>query len=205
METVKMSSRQVRITNATLRGLRVHEADLFVRDTDQRGFQIKVSSAGSRTYQVEARLGGTGRVKKYKIANVGDIGLPEAREQARIALSKIREGIDPLLEKRAQTHEGRTLEEVVDLYFKARTLKERTINDYTYLKNRRFKKWLKTRVKDITKHEIYLWYLQGRQETPTQTEQAFRFLNSIMNFSIALEIIGENPCSLVTQIQQASA
>ena len=149
-----MSSKKTHITAATLKSLRTGDRDYFIRDIGQRGFQIKVSANGKKTYQVEARLNGTGKVKKYKLGNVDDIDLNQAREYARDALTTIRKGIDPLLQKRAQTHEGKTLGEVITLYLKTRRLKKSTIEGYEYLTQRRLSPWLKMRVKDITKHQI---------------------------------------------------
>lgn len=190
-------TRNSRITTTSLRSLAPADKDWFIRDTAQRGFQIKVPPTGKAIYQVEARLGGTGRVKKFKLANVQDITLDEARERAKQALDKIRSGIDPLQEKRAQTHEGKTLQQLIDLYITSKNLKPRTKKDYKQIAERRFGHWPNMRVRDITKHEIRDWYAKGRT-TPTQTEQAYRFLNALMVFALGLEIITNNPCELVT-------
>jgi integrase len=163
----------------------------------QRGFQIKVPPSGKAVYQVEARLGGTGKIKKFKIGNVQDIPLPEARDRAKEALDKIRSGIDPLLEKRALLHEGKTLRQLIDIYYESRNLKASTRNDYEYLATTLLKHWLDKRVTDITRHEIRDWYARGRK-TPTHTEGGYRLLNSLMVFAMGLEIITQNPCQIVT-------
>ena len=193
-----MSSRSSRITQSTLRSLPKTGTDYFIRDTSTKGFHIKVSAAGKKTYQVEARLNGTGRSKKFKIGNIHELSLDEARDKARQALSKIRQGIDPLLEKRAQTHANKTLKQIINLYLDTRPLKQSTIEGYKYLTNKRLTQWLNLPVKDITKHSITDWYTREKTKRPTQTEQAFRFLNSVMNFAIALEVIAVNPCSQTT-------
>ncbi len=194
----KTKTRKTMITNATLRSLKAGDSSWFVRDAVQTGFQIKVSPSGKAVYQVEARLGGTGRVKKYKLGNVQDMELPEARKRAATALNKIRQGIDPLQEKRANLHKGITLKELTELYYQARDLKQRTLRDYKYLATNRFTNWLETRVSDITKHEILDWYMQEKKKRPTQAEHAYRFLNALMVFAKGMEIIKENPCHLVT-------
>lgn len=190
-------ARTVRITASTLRSLKAGDKEWFIRDSLQRGFQIKVSLNGHAVYQVEARMGGTGRVKKFKIGKVGDISLDEARERAKEALDKIRSGIDPLQEKRAQVHQGKTLRELINTYYDSRRLKPRTHQEYEKIARTRFKNWLDRRVMDITKHEIRDWYLQGRK-SPTHTEGSYRFLNSLMVFAKGLEVIDQNPCELVT-------
>ena len=192
-----MSTNKIRINNATLKTLKAKDRDWYIRDSMQTGFQIKTPPSGNSIYQVEARLGGTGRVKKFKIGNVLDTPLTEAREKARTALAKIRSGTDPLQEKRSQTHEGKTLKELIETYIRTKDLKPRTIKDYRYAADKRLQNWIDKRVTDITKHEVFDWYTQGNK-TPTQTDQAFRFMNALMNFAIGLEIITENPCHLVT-------
>lgn len=196
-----MSNRNTNITLATLRNLPPKDRDWFIRDAKIKGFQIKVPPSGKAVFQVEARLGGTGKVKKYKISDVGAISLKAAQEKAQVALDKIRSGIDPLEEKRAQTHAGKTLEQLINDYFQSKELKERTLKDYQIITKKRLKHWLKRRVSDITKHEIRDWYLRGKTKAPTQNEHAFRFLNALMNFAKGLEIISENPCHLVTDVR----
>lgn len=190
-------SRKAVITNATIRSLRAGDSDWFVRDATIRGFQVKVPPTGKSIFQVEARLGGKGKVKKFKIGNVQDTTLAEARASAVTALGKIRSGVDPLQEKRALLHEGKTLKLLIEDYYHSRNLKPRTLKDYGIIAEKRFSPWLDRRVVDITKHEIRDWYIRGRQ-TPTQTEQAYRFLNALMTYAKGLEIITQNPCHLVT-------
>ncbi len=190
----KKTSRNIRITRSTLSSLRPKKEVYIVRDEVQRGFQIKVMPTGRAVYQVEARLGGTGRVKKFKVANVKDIGITEARERAREALDKIRSGIDPLQEKRAKMHEGKTLRELADEYI-ARDLKPSTKELYRSFVNKDLSKWLDRHVKNISKHEIVDWYKAGKKNR--RKDQAFSFLNSIMKFAIGLEIVNDNPCILV--------
>ena len=93
-------SRKISITPTAISKLKAGEKDYVVRDTTLRGFQIKVPPKGELVYQVEARLGGKGAVKKFKIGNVKSLPLDTARKNASIALQNIRSGIDPLIEKR---------------------------------------------------------------------------------------------------------
>ena len=113
-ESANMSgNKHVKITKSTLQTLKPRDKEWFVKDTQQKGFQIKILPSGSTIYQVESRMGGTGRVKKFKIGRVQDIELADARDRASEALDKIRSGIDPLEEKRKLIHEGMTLQEVL--------------------------------------------------------------------------------------------
>ncbi|MAE50729.1 MAG: hypothetical protein CMH27_02855 [Micavibrio sp.] len=190
-------SRKISITPTAISKLKAGEKDYVVRDTTLRGFQIKVPPKGELVYQVEARLGGKGAVKKFKIGNVKSLPLDTARKNASIALQNIRSGIDPLIEKRRKLHEGILLKDLLQKYLDAKTLKERTKNDYIKLANTRLTQWLNHRVIDITNHEVTDWYVKGRSR-PVNTEHAFRLLNALMVYARGLQIIKESPCQMVT-------
>lgn len=166
-------SRRTKITQATLKKLPKDDKDCFVRDTSLVGFQIKIPPSGRAVYQVEARLSGIGRVKKFKIALVGDIPLSEAKKKALEALGQIRSGVDPLMKKKAQALEGITLEDLFAEYIKVRNLKERTATHYAELFQRRFKNWKNKKVSELTRYEISDWYQSGRS-TQADTDGAFR-------------------------------
>ncbi|MCD8492922.1 MAG: Arm DNA-binding domain-containing protein [Geovibrio sp.] len=184
-----------RITETTLTKLSPKPEIRFIRDTEQRGFQIKVTPLGHASYFVEARIGGAGKVKRFKIGNVGDMTLQQARDKARSALGQIREGVDPKIEKNRALFEGITLNELMERYFKSKRLKPRTISDYRYFMGKQFNRWRNRRVADITRHEVLDWYQRG-STTPTHTHGAYRALRALMNFAVGMEIIGVNPAHL---------
>lgn len=192
-----------RITETTLKSLTPSAKEWYVRDTQLRGFHIRVHPSGSVIYQVEARLGGKGRPKKFKIGNVHEIPLDEARQKATQALKLIREGTDPSKEKQARLFEGITLEQLLKKYLENRkNLKQRTRHAYTYQITKCCKQWLNTRVKDIHKHEVLEWYHEGKN-TPTHTHGAYRVLHTLMEYAEGLEIINENPCKLIKKTKAA--
>lgn len=188
-----------RITETTLTRLVPRAQERFIRDTEQRGFQIKIAPSGHAAYFVEARIGGTGRVKKFKIGNVGDMSLTQARERARATLGQIREGIDPKIEKNRALFEGITLIELMERYLTSKRLKPRTVADYRYFMGKQFLRWQNRRVADITRHEVLDWYQRGNA-TPTHTQGAYRCLRALMNFALGMEVIDTNPCASVKHL-----
>lgn len=195
-----MANLQQRITDAVINKSKPRDKEWFIKDTELKGFQVKILPSGQAVYQVEARLGGTGKVKKFKIGNVSDLSANEARERSAAALNAIRNGIDPLIEKRRRLHEGLTFKELVDLYLGRpnANLKQRTVKDYKDCLRRYWQDWADKRVVDIDAYQIIDWYKAG-SKTPTSRHNAFRYLNALMNYAIGVEIIKENPCVLVTK------
>ena len=94
-----------RITKRIVDSLRPTDRDQFVWDTDVRGFGIKVTSSGKRTYVIQYRLPGRGRRGFAKRIVLGDHGLltpDEARKRAKQELGKVAQGLDPSAERSAQ-------------------------------------------------------------------------------------------------------
>ena len=79
-------------------------------DTELKGFGVRVTASGKRTYVLRYRMGG--RAVPQRSFTIGTHGSPWTAEQARRRafdiLSKIRNGVDPLLEREKATLEEAT-------------------------------------------------------------------------------------------------
>ena len=195
------ANKHIHITESSLKSLRRRDKPWFLKDTKISGFQIKINPSGKSSYFVEARLGGTGKVKRFKLGNVFDLTLADARILATENLALIRAGQDPQALKRARIYEGMLLHELLDSYLKhaqSRDYKARTISDYRRHFKKHFSKWKNKRVQDLSKHEILDWYSAG-YKTPTDTDNAFRCLNAVLNYAVGLEVIELNPCTLINK------
>jgi integrase len=91
------------------------KGDAFTWDKDLKGFGLKVSEAGRKTYVLQYRNSG-GRSRRYSI---GLHGSPwtceEARGRATHLLREIARGNDPL-DARAEARDALTVNELADLY-----------------------------------------------------------------------------------------
>lgn len=87
-------------------------------DTVTPNFRLAVSPSGIRTYFVTYVAGR--RVRKYRVARVGELTLADAREQALKILAAARLGNDPQAEKLQQRRrpEGLTFADLVSAYVK---------------------------------------------------------------------------------------
>lgn len=88
--------------------------DVEIWDTDLKGFCLRVTAKGSKSYAVKYRLG---RVQRWlTIGRHGSPWTPEqAREAARDALTRLRSGNDPAQEKR-EARDALTVAALIDLY-----------------------------------------------------------------------------------------
>ena len=108
---------RVKLTKRTVEDVVPGERDRFLWDSDLRGFGVKVTPAGARTYVVQYRLGGRGTFSRR--FTIGRHGSPwtaeEARKEALRILSRVADGGDPAkakLEKRTEL----TVSTLCDLY-----------------------------------------------------------------------------------------
>jgi integrase len=91
-------------------------------DGEIRGFGIRNTDRGVRSYILLYSFGG--RRRRYTIGRIGEVGLNEAREEARRLRGLIRQGHDPAAEEKAARATAKaatapkTFTEVVELYDK---------------------------------------------------------------------------------------
>jgi integrase len=91
-------------------------------DREIRGFSIRITDRGVRSYQLVYSFGG--RRRRYMIGRVGEMGLEQAREEARRLRGLVRQNRDPAAEEKAAraiaktASAPKTFGEVVELYEK---------------------------------------------------------------------------------------
>jgi integrase len=88
-----------------------------VWDSDLKGFGLRVSPQGTKTYIVRYRAGGgrTGTLRQLVIGRHGVITADEARDEARKVLASATKGADPQAD-RAKVRADITVSELCDLY-----------------------------------------------------------------------------------------
>ena len=95
--------------------------DLWVWDTELRGFGLRVRSSGHKSYVVEYRPGSGGRSVQKRRLTIGAHGSPwtpnAAREEAVRILGQVADGRDPAAAKVEERHkEGDVVREVVGVF-----------------------------------------------------------------------------------------
>tara|TARA_Y100000588_G_scaffold280842_1_gene297848 strand:+ start:452 stop:871 length:420 start_codon:yes stop_codon:yes gene_type:complete len=100
----------------------------FYRDDSLKGFALRVTSTGVKSFIVETRI--SGKVKRVTLGKYGNLTVEEARKQAKSLLGSVARGDDPIAEKKTKKIHAMTLQQVLNDYLKARKdLKPRTLND----------------------------------------------------------------------------
>lgn len=108
---------KIRITKTAIDGAEAQSKDTFLWDTEAKGFGLKVTPTGTKTYLVQYRLPGT-PTRRHTIGRHGSPWTPQsARIEALRVLGLIAAGEDPS-EKRRQAKADISVSELCDRYLK---------------------------------------------------------------------------------------
>jgi integrase len=100
-----------RITKTSVDNLTPLGGDLFLWDSDLRGFGVKATVGGAKSYLIQYRMGGRGaKVRRLTIGRHGSPWTPDfARTEARRLLLQVGQGIDVAAAKREKGRQAREL------------------------------------------------------------------------------------------------
>ena len=197
----------MRLTKGHVERLRAPaKGQRFLRDTELKGFLVRVTAAGSKAFCLEKRI--KGRSVRRTIGRYPDMSVERARRQAHIWLGLLAEGKNPFEEDDDRAREKLTLSYVFKDYLKARkTLKPNTVQDYQQMIDRAFRDWRNRSLRDISKvmvQQRHRWL--GRRNGPHYANNALRLLRALYNYAAAAyddaeghPLIPINPVSVLTQ------
>lgn len=178
----------------------------FYRDDQLKGFALRITSSGAKSFVVEKLI--SGKVRRITLGRYGELTVEQARKEAQKLLGKIATGIDPIAEKKATKVRAITLKEAFQDYLSIRkTLKSKTCYDYQGVMENAFADWQSKPLLSITKDKIAQRHsLLGEQRGCAYANFAMRLLRAIFNFSASQyedtqgrSLITENPVKRLSQ------
>jgi integrase len=172
----------------------------FYRDAQLKGFAVRVTASGVKSFIVEKLV--SGKVRRMTIGRYGEITVEQARREAQKMLGKIATGIDPRAEKETAELHATTLDQVFQDYIKARReLKPKTLHDYRRVIECSFSDWKNKPLVSITKAKVLKLHGElGEERGPAYANLSMRLLRALFNFAIEQyedakghSLITENP------------
>ncbi|STX50457.1 phage integrase [Legionella busanensis] len=156
----------------------------FYRDENLKGFALRITSSGMKSFIVETRI--NGKVKRVTIGKYGNITAKEARKQAKSLLGSVAKGDDPIAEKKTKQVQAMTLQQVLKDYLKARKdLKPRTLTDYHCVLHEVVPDWLNKPLTKITREMIAKRHAEhGKTNSKARANNAMRVLRALFNFAM---------------------
>jgi integrase len=179
---------------------------VFYRDIELKGFALRVTSNGSKSFVVEKNIGN--KVRRITLGKYGALTAEQARKEAQKIIGHIAAGNDPIAEKLAAKMSAVTLNEVFEDYKKARkSLKPNTLYNYGRVLIIAFESWGKKPLVSITKDKVAKHHEKlGKEHGEAYANLAMRLLRALFNFASGQyedaqgkTLITENPVKRLSQ------
>lgn len=104
----------------------VGKDQVFYRDSELKGFALRVTAAGTKSFVVEKNIGN--KIRRITLGKYGALTAEQARKEAQKTIGQIATGIDPIAKKQGMKINNMTLNDVFNDYKKARkSLKHNTL------------------------------------------------------------------------------
>lgn len=184
-----MSSQRVKLTKTFIDQLEMTPA--IYRDCDLIGFAIRVNTT-CKTYIVEKKV--LGKTVRSTIGLHGNLTLSQARDIASDKLAQMSQGINPNDVKRKAIAKEKvksdlsktkpTLKQAFDHYLFHKSLKPRTIKDYTLVVDDYLKDWNNITLDKISRSMIQAKHSELSQRSMAQANMAMRVFRAIYNYSV---------------------
>ena len=117
------------LTERKVKAAKAGPKDFFLRDDQVKGFGLKVTPKGRKSFIAEGRIKGAG-TKRITIGTHPTLSVQQARTEATKVLAEMQLGIDPKAKLEAAKHASRNLFEVFEEYMEGKDRKLRTEKDY---------------------------------------------------------------------------
>jgi len=177
-------------------------------DGELRGFGVRVTAAGAKSYIAQAKV--DGKARRETIGRHGTITASQARSLAKAALGKMAAGNDPAAVKRERKAKAVTLEDVAKDYkanrrtSKGLPLKASTKADIDKHLADTFADWKARPITEISREMVSRRYALRCKRSVAQANQAFRILRALINYAAARHrdaedrpIIKDNPVGVL--------
>lgn len=186
-----------KITKRAVEAVQAGAKDVFVWDSELRGFGLRVKPTGARSYVVQYR-NEHGRSKRVTIGSHGRLAPEEARRQALRILADVSKGLDPAGD-RAEARKAPTVADLVARYLDEHLPergKARSIGESRRLAERHILPALgRRKVADVSRTDVSKLHHDLRA-TPTQANRVHSLLRRLLNLAEkwGMRLDGTNPC-----------
>lgn len=196
----------MKFTKSRIEAIKPEKRECFVWDESIRGFGLRVSPKGKKSYFIQYRL--HGKTNRIHLGSAEHILLSDAQKAASIILSDLAVGRNPALE-RQRLRKSPTMEKVVSRYLSEHVepkLKKSTAEDYKRILNNHILPRFRTmKVKTITHKDIMSLH-HAMRESPYRANCTVRVLSKIFNLCErwGYREHGSNPCRHIEKYKETS-
>lgn len=188
-----------RLTDSAVRSLRPDQRQVDYWDLEPKGFGVRVSSAGRRTFIVRYRA--SGRYRRMSLGRYPAVSLADARRRARKVLGEVASDGDPA-QARQDARQAPTFEALAALYLEkhARVRKRSWRQDRRMIENELLPKWRGLRAGEIRRRDVReLVEAIAERPAPISANRVRALISKIFNFAVSREVVEFNPCAQLEQ------
>ena len=173
-------------------------------DTEISGLGVRLYPTGRKAFVLSYRA--YGRKRLMTLGNVGVLTIEQARDRARKHLVAVKDGKDPL-EERRKAAQGRTLEELIETYIErhAKVHKKTWLDDQQRLERHVPAAWKSRRADAITRDEIAQIHVRIGSKTPYEANRFQEVLRKMFNLAKIWHFIDEttpNPAQGIERFKE---
>lgn len=155
---------------------------VFYRDTTQPGFGVRATSGGALSFVFERRVPGRRSPRRITLGRVEALSLDQARHQARVLLTEVAEGRDPIEARRTRSAEGLTLGDAFEAYLEIRRkLKPGTVASYRKDLRTGCADWFARPLCTINGDAVLQRHQELSARSPARANGTFRVLRAVFN------------------------
>lgn len=185
-----------KLTDRAVRAFRVPErGQLDYFDDNPRGFGVRLSQGGQRSFFVMYRF--EGRLRRHTLGRYPHLTLRDARQQAKNALHDVAHGRDPGAQKQA-TRTAETFKELASKYLELHAKKHKKTwkADERVIDTDLLPRWGKRKAGSVTRRDVrrLLAHIADERGSPIMANRTLALIRKIYNFGIGHEIVESNPC-----------
>ena len=182
----------------------------FIWDTEIKGYGLRVTSGGTKTFIVQKRIGGKDR--RVTLGRYPEITAEQARKLAMTHIGEIASGNNPIAAKATAEVRAKTLREVIADYLDMGTVKASTAKDLQGTLGIHCAAWMNKPVTKITRDMVAKLHARiGKEPNPktggtkmATANKVARYLKALLNFTQEqyrtgddLPIIASNPVAIL--------
>lgn len=182
--------------------------DRFVWDDDLKGFGIRITKGGTKTFVFQYRVGGgrSGTLRRPRIGRYGTLTPAQARDIAKEWAADVAKGGDPAGDRQSKRDElrmkqlfARYVSEYAKIHKKARSVKE----DERLIKLHLEPALGTKKVSEVRREHVLALHNQLRA-TPYQANRVLALISKIMNLCEMWGLRGDgtNPCRHVRKFKE---
>ena len=198
-----------KLTQRLVEAAKAGDRDIYLWDSEVRGFGLRVKPTDSKSFIVSLRIGGRGGQQRRRLVGKPSIiSVDKARQEARLMVAEAKSGKDPVAALIVERQKKR-LRDVAPVFL-ADYVEVKCKPSYARECRRIFERHILPKfgtrpIADLTRSEITRWHHDMR-ETPYQANRCLAVLSKSITWAIRhgyRDQGGGNPCQYIEKFRES--